>query len=191
MTAVVPADHVAVAEFRHATLPLVALVLGIAAITLGVTVVWNFAAVPVGLAAAIVGIMGLRRAHHYDDPRARGRATIGAVLGLVAIVLGVSAAYFLPRVVDRVDAFFTDMQDDVNEAVLEVGERGAVAALERVEVGTVLLLEPPQVAGERPVEAVDVGPEPVVDRGDVAVRGRRPHHGFGPGRPGPARGQPA
>ena len=58
---------------------------------------------------------------------------------------------------------------DGGEAVLEVGERGSVATLERVEIGAVLVFQPLQVAGERPVQAVDVGPKAVVDLGDVVV----------------------
>ena len=134
MSGVTTADALAPERVhRPASLPLVALVLGIAGVALGVTVVWYFAAVPVGVVAAVVGLLALRRTDGYEDPRAGGRATIGAVLGLVAIVLGVSAAYLLPRAVDRVDHFFSSLQDDVNQNVNEVnvGLRDDVRSLDR------------------------------------------------------------
>jgi hypothetical protein len=122
------------AEARHVPLALVAFVLGIAAVTLAVTVIWYFAAIPIGAAAVVTGIVALRRGDDdAADTRARGRATTGAVLGLVAMVLGVSAAYFLPRVMDRVDTFFNGLQRDVNQNVIEVnrGLRGDVDRIDR------------------------------------------------------------
>ena len=81
----------------------------------------------------IVGLVALRRVDAYEDSRARSRATIGAVLGTVAIVLGVSAAFFLPRVIDRVDGFFSGLQDDVNKNVRSVnkGLQSDVNSLDR------------------------------------------------------------
>jgi hypothetical protein len=99
------------------SLPLVAFVLGIAAVVLGVTVVWYFAAVVIGLAAVVVGSFAQRRTRVPADDRARARATIGTVLGVVAVVLGVCAAFLLPRAVDRVDRFFGTLQDGVNHNV--------------------------------------------------------------------------
>src|SRR5262245_28201823 len=118
---------------QQPTLPLVAFVLGVAAVVLGVTVVWYVAAVPVGLAAVVVGIVALRVDRHAADQRARSRATIGMVLGIVAVALGVSAAIFLPRAIDRVDNFFSSLQEDVNQNVNAVnnGLRDDVRSLDR------------------------------------------------------------
>jgi hypothetical protein len=103
----------------HAVLPLVALVLGVAGTALGVSIVWYFAAVPVGIAALAVGVFAHRRVSkdRTADARARSRSVIGAVLGLVAILLGISGAIYLPRVMDRADRFIGSVQDDVNENV--------------------------------------------------------------------------
>jgi hypothetical protein len=103
----------------HAALPLVALVLGIAGVALGVSVIWYFAAVPIGVAALVIGLIALRRVttNHDADPKARSRAVIGAVLGLVAILLGISGSIYLPRVMHRADRFIQSVQDDVNDNV--------------------------------------------------------------------------
>ena len=98
----------------HAPLPLVALVLGVAGVGLGVTVIWFFAAIPIGIASVAVGVIARRRVVPYRDPRAASRATIGTALGCVAILLGVTGAYFLPRVMDRTDRFVGSVQDNVN-----------------------------------------------------------------------------
>jgi hypothetical protein len=101
----------------YASLPLVALVLGVAGVVLGVTVVWFFAAIPVGIVSVAVGLIVRRRIASYDDPRALPRATIGTALGLVAILLGVTSAVFLPRLVERADRFLASVQQDVNDDV--------------------------------------------------------------------------
>ena len=115
------------------SLPLVAFVLGTAAVVLGVTVVWYFAAVVIGLAAVVVGSIALRRTGPGHDIRGRSRATIGTVLGIVAIVLGICAAFLLPRVVDRVDRFFGSLQHGVNHnvSVVNQGLRSDVDNLNR------------------------------------------------------------
>ncbi len=61
--------------------------------------------------------MARGRVHSYDDPRAASRATIGIALGCVAILLGITGAYFLPRVMDRADRFLSTIQQDVNQNV--------------------------------------------------------------------------
>jgi len=115
----VPAEAADPTEPGPAVLPLVALVLGVAGSALGVSVIWYFAAIPTGIAAIAVGVIAHRRvtAASDTDPRSRSRAVIGAVLGLVAIVLGISGAIYLPRVMDRADRFIGSVQDDVNENV--------------------------------------------------------------------------
>jgi hypothetical protein len=105
---------------RYASLPLVALVLGIAGVVLGITVIWFFAAIPVGIVSVAVGLFTRARIASYDDARAAPRATIGTALGCVAILLGVTGAYFLPRAIDRADRFLGTVQQDVNEDVDEV-----------------------------------------------------------------------
>src|SRR6478752_1468473 len=110
-------DQDAVARTRPSTLPLVALVLGIAGAALGVVVVWYIAAIVLGVAAIAVGIVALRRTRTGTDPRGHSRATIGMMLGAIAIVLGVSAAILLPHAVDGDDNFFSAMQHDVNHNV--------------------------------------------------------------------------
>ena len=115
-----PETAAASTEARPSSLPMVALVLGIAGMALGLTVIWFFAAIPVGIVSIGVGIVAHRRARPEDDPRGASRATIGTALGCVAVLLGVSGAYFLPRVIDRFDAFFDTVQQDVNEDVQQV-----------------------------------------------------------------------
>src|SRR5204863_6689255 len=95
------------------TLPLVTLVLGAAGVALGVVVIWYLAAIALGLCAVIVGIVALHRTRTDADPRAQSRAIIGTLLGAIAILLGVGAAFLLPRATDRVDRFFATMQHDV------------------------------------------------------------------------------
>jgi hypothetical protein len=101
-------------------LPQVALVLGIAGVILGVTVIWFFAAIPVGLVSVLVGLVARARIHRYEDPRSSSRATMGIALGCVAILLGVTGAYYLPRVMDRADNFLATIQRDVNQNVNQV-----------------------------------------------------------------------
>ena len=105
------------AEPGHAPLPLVALVLGAAGVVLGVTLIWFFAAIPIGIAAVVFGVVARRRVASYHDPRAASRATIATALGCVAILLGVTGAIFLPRVMDRADRFLASIQQDVNDDV--------------------------------------------------------------------------
>lgn len=102
---------------RSASLPLVALVLGIAGVVLGVTVIWFFAAIPIGILSVATGIVARTRLAAYDDPRAASRVTIGTALGFVAILLGVTGAVFLPRVIDRADRFLASVQQDVNQNI--------------------------------------------------------------------------
>jgi hypothetical protein len=118
---------------RATTLPLVTLVLGIAGASLGVVVIWYLAAFVVGLCAVAVGIVALRRARADTDPRAQSRATIGTMLGAIAIVLGVSAALLLPHAVNRVDDFFASLRNEVNHNVNSVnrGLRSDVNRLDR------------------------------------------------------------
>ncbi len=101
----------------HAALPLVALVLGISGVALGVTVIWFFAAIPVGIVSLVTGIVARSRIETYDDPRAASRATIGTALGCVAILLGATGAYFLPRIIDRGDRFMGSVSANVNKNV--------------------------------------------------------------------------
>ena len=91
--------------------------LGAAGVVLGVTVIWFFAAIPIGVAAVVIGIVARRRVASYHDPRAASRATIATALGCVAILLGVTGAIFLPRVMDRADRFLGSIQQDVNDDV--------------------------------------------------------------------------
>jgi hypothetical protein len=107
----------AVSDPAHAPLPLVALVLGAAGVVLGVTVVWFFAAIPIGIAAVVTGMVARRRIGSYNDVRAASRATIATALGCVAILLGVTGAIFLPRVMDRADRFLGTIQQNVNNDV--------------------------------------------------------------------------
>jgi hypothetical protein len=115
----------------RASLPFVALVLGIAGVALGLTVIWFFAAIPIGIVSIAVGILA-RRGAEAEDARARTRATVGAALGCVALLLGVSGAFFLPRVVDRWDRFLGSIQQDVNDDVglVNSGLRGDVDRLD-------------------------------------------------------------
>ncbi len=76
----------------HTNLPVVTLVLGIAAVTLGVTVVWYLAAIVIGLAAVTSAVIARRRAPLTAGGHPDTRTTVGAVLGTIAIALGVGAA---------------------------------------------------------------------------------------------------
>ena len=51
----------------HAALPLVALVLGISGVVLGVTVIWFFAAIPVGIVSVVTGLFARRHVEQYHD----------------------------------------------------------------------------------------------------------------------------
>jgi hypothetical protein len=104
-------------ENIHAALPLVSLVLGIAGVVLGITVIWFFAAIPVGVVSVATGVWARGRLETSEDPRASYRATIGTALGCVAILLGVAGAFFLPRIMDRADRFLSSVQQDVNTDV--------------------------------------------------------------------------
>ncbi len=115
-TAAAPSDE----AVPHASLPLVALVLGISGVVLGITVIWFFAAIPVGIVSVIVAVIARRHLASDPDPRAASRATIGAALGCVAILLGITGAYFLPRVVHRADGFLGSVQKNVNQDVGQV-----------------------------------------------------------------------
>ncbi len=115
-----------------ASLPIAAFVLGISAVVLGVTIFWYGAAIVVGLGAIGVGWAALRRVSTSTDNRERTRAIIGTVLGAVAIILGVTAAFLLPRVVDRVDNFFGTLQHGVNRNVDSVN-RGLQADVDRLD----------------------------------------------------------
>jgi hypothetical protein len=61
--------------------------------------------------------MARRRVRPEEDPRAVTRATVGTALGCVAVLLGLSGAYFLPRVIDRWDRFLGSVEQDVNDDV--------------------------------------------------------------------------
>jgi hypothetical protein len=126
-----PDDHRATTS----TLPLVTLVLGIAGCALGVVVIWYLAAIAVGLGAVGVGTVALRRARADVDPRGHSRATIGAMLGAIAIVLGVSAAILLPHAMNRVDGFFSTLRSEVNHNVNSVN-RGLQADVDRLDRST-------------------------------------------------------
>lgn len=110
-------DAPASAEVPNASLPLVALVMGIAGVVLGVTVIWFFAAIPVGFVSIAIGLLARHRLDQDSDPRAASRATIGTALGCVAVLLGVTGAYFLPRVIHRADRFLGSVQQDVNHNI--------------------------------------------------------------------------
>ncbi len=101
----------------HAALPLVALVLGISGVVLGVTVIWFFAAIPVGRRQPHRGPDRATAGCDLRRPAAASRATIGTALGCVAILLGVTGAYFLPRLIDRGDRFLGGVQENVNKNV--------------------------------------------------------------------------
>ena len=103
----------------HASLPLVALVLGIAGVVLGITVVSFFAAIPVGIVSVVLGVIARRRDHLRRPPAPRPAPRSAPALGLVAILLGITGAYFL-RVIDRADGFLATVQQDVNEDVGQI-----------------------------------------------------------------------
>jgi hypothetical protein len=93
-----------------AGIALFALALGVAGTLLGVTVVWFFAAIPLGLAAVIVGALALRGS---PVGRARSRAVLGIALGSVALLLGTLSAILVPLAIDRADGALTRARDDV------------------------------------------------------------------------------
>jgi F0F1-type ATP synthase membrane subunit b/b' len=128
-----PSTVVAAGDQPSRSLPLVALVLGIAGVALGLTAIWFFAAIPTGAAAVVVGGISLVRLQGVVDPRARGRAVIGTVLGAVAVLLGVMGAIFLPQAMDRMDRFLDSVQADVNDdvALINSGLQRDVDQLDR------------------------------------------------------------
>jgi hypothetical protein len=80
-------------------------------------VIWFFAAIPVGIVSVATGLYARRHVGEYHDSRAASRATIGTALGCVAILLGVTGAIFLPRILERADRFLGTIQQDVNKDV--------------------------------------------------------------------------
>jgi len=86
--------------------PFVTLVLGISVTVLGLTVVWFCAAIPLGIAAVVVGVMANRQG-------VEGRHHTRAVLGTVAILLGVTGAAFMPRLPTRTNAALSNVENDV------------------------------------------------------------------------------
>lgn len=97
-----------------ASLALVALVLGIAGTVLGITVLWFFAAIPIGLAAVVVGVLALRRP---QTERHRTRAVLGTVLGCVALVLGVLGAIFVPPLLHRANVALSNVEQDLTSDI--------------------------------------------------------------------------
>jgi hypothetical protein len=127
-------DHVAPADAWQPTmLPVVTLVLGIAAAALGVSVIWYPAAIALGLGTIVVGAVTMRRTRAETDSRVRRNAAVGTMLGALAIVLGACAAFLLPHALDRVDGFFSAVRHDVNHNVDAVsrGLRSDVNSLDR------------------------------------------------------------
>jgi F0F1-type ATP synthase membrane subunit c/vacuolar-type H+-ATPase subunit K len=102
------------ASAAAANLAFFAVALGVAGAVLGVTVVWFFAAIPLGLAAAVTGGLALRR---RDIGRHRTRAVLGTVLGLVAVLLGILSAILLPVIFHRADEALTGVRDDVTAQI--------------------------------------------------------------------------
>jgi hypothetical protein len=67
-------------------LPVAALILGIVATILSLSVVLFYAAIPVGLVAIVVGVIARKRA--MANARPTGAATAGVALGVVGVILG-------------------------------------------------------------------------------------------------------
>jgi hypothetical protein len=100
-----------------ANLAFFSVALGAAGALLGVTVIWFFAAIPVGIAAVVTGMLALGRRHLGGY---RSRAVLGTVLGIVAIVLGSLSAVFLPIAARELDAAATRVRDDVTGQIDKV-----------------------------------------------------------------------
>jgi hypothetical protein len=67
-------------------LPVAALILGIVSTALSLSVVLFYVAIPVGLAAVVVGVLARKRAMATGQPT--GTATAGVALGVVGVILG-------------------------------------------------------------------------------------------------------
>jgi hypothetical protein len=66
--------------------PVAALILGIVATILSLSVVLFYAAIPVGLVAIVIGVLARKRAMNAGQPT--GAATAGLALGVVGVILG-------------------------------------------------------------------------------------------------------
>lgn len=83
-------------------MPVAALILGIVATILSLSVVLFYAAIPVGLAAVVLGVLARKRAMSSGQPT--GTATAGLVLGVVGVMLGLAlyaACSYVTRQVNR------------------------------------------------------------------------------------------
>jgi hypothetical protein len=107
-------DATATESAAGANLSLFALALGLAGTVLGVTVVWFFAAIPLGVAAVVTGCLALKRPQIGNH---RSRAVLGTVLGVVAMLLGVLSAILLPLVLHRADVALTGARDDITAQI--------------------------------------------------------------------------
>lgn len=79
-------------------MPVAALVLGIIATLLSLSVVLFFLGIPIGLTAVVLGVLARKRAITAQQPT--GTATAGLALGVVAVVLGL-LLYVACTVVNR------------------------------------------------------------------------------------------
>jgi hypothetical protein len=93
-----------------------ALVLGIVGLVLLITIVLSPLAVPVGIAAVVVGILGRSRARRGEATN-QGSATAGIVMGALAVVAaGVLVAVGATWIADNADEIedLGDCLDDAN-----------------------------------------------------------------------------
>jgi predicted PurR-regulated permease PerM len=86
-------EHVSSKE-AHSQLPLVALVLAGISIVLGCTVIWGFLALPLGIAAIVVGMMARSRAHAQGNGVPQ-MAVVALILGPIGVALSILVVVLL------------------------------------------------------------------------------------------------
>lgn len=121
------------------------LVLGAIAVVLGVTLVWFFLALPLGLAAIVCALVERRTTRRRDGRPAGGIVTAGLVLGAVAVPLSFGGLLVIPQLegavehtigltqrdvsedLDSVERSFSDSVDDLDTTLSENVDQSAAA----------------------------------------------------------------
>ena len=108
--AVAPASGLAVAS----------LVLGATSVVLGVTLIWFFLALPLGLAAIVCAVLERRRTRERFGRTSGGIVTAGMVLGCIAIPLSFGGLVVVPQLQGAVEETIDLTQEDVSKDLTSV-----------------------------------------------------------------------
>lgn len=131
-------------------LPLIAFILGIAAIIIAIVpIIWGLA-IPLGLAAAVVGAIALLKRAHPDWQGIAGLA-LGSLAALIAVGLMINAAVQLSKLEEALDA-------PMVEATAAPAPAGTAAPVESPAPAAPVEEAAPEPAPAAPVE--EAAPEP-------------------------------